>query len=285
MHKRLLLYFFIGISLIIASCNNVDYQKTLAEKQELERQLEEEKYGASKLLKEAKIFMEAGDIAKAEEKLNLLFSKHGDKPEAIEGKSIMTKVEEIKKVETENNIWNNASTSENVFAIQQYLYQYPEGKYANQAHSKLKELKAKQEAMDYESALASNSSSTWKDFLIKYPNRSDESNIKKKIIQAEVEEIMQNRETGELPSFNRTNFEYSSISSVNITNDTNCELTVRYSGEDVKIIEIPAGATRSVSLSSGSYKIAASACGASYAGIENLGGSYSCKYYIVTRTY
>jgi hypothetical protein len=197
----------------------------------------------------------------------------------------MNKVEEIKKVETENNIWNSASTSDDLFAIQQYLNQYPEGKYAIQAQSRINELNAKQEAIDYENALARNSSSTWKDFLNKYPNRSDESSIKKRIIKAEVEEIMQNRETRELPSFNRTNFEYSSISSVNITNDTNCELTVRYSGEDVKMIEIPVGATRSITLSSGNYKIAASACGASYAGIENLGGSYSCNYYIVTRTF
>jgi hypothetical protein len=94
---------------------------------------------------------------------------------------------------------------------------------------------------------------------------------------------MGNRETGKLPTFDQTSFENSPSSAVAITNETGCDLTVRYSGEDVKMIEVPAGATRTVYLSSGNYRIAASACNANYAGNEDLHGDYSSRYYI--RTY
>ena len=70
-----------------------------------------------------------------------------------------------------------------------------------------------------------------------------------------------------------------------ITNNTGCSLTVRYSGADVKMIEIPNGGTRRVNLSSGTYKVAASACGENYAGTESLQGSYSSSFYIETRRY
>jgi len=77
----------------------------------------------------------------------------------------------------------------------------------------------------------------------------------------EVEEIMGSSETGQMPSFDSYGSVYSSNSSVRITNNTGCDLTVRYSGVQAKIIEIPSGGTRTDYLASGSYKLAASACG------------------------
>jgi len=72
---------------------------------------------------------------------------------------------------------------------------------------------------------------------------------------------------------------------VTIENDTGYRLTVRYSGPSVKEIVIPRGSSETTSLSSGSYKIAASANGLHYAGRESLSGSYSSKYYISTSQY
>lgn len=122
-------------------------------------------------------------------------------------------------------------------------------------------------------------------FLEDYPNYKDANAIRDKIIRLEVDEIMGNRNTGQMPTFNQNGYSISSASSVEITNNTGCSLTVRYSGVDVKMIEIPQGGTRRVTLSSGIYKVAASACGENYAGTENLSGSYSSTFYIETRRY
>jgi hypothetical protein len=51
------------------------------------------------------------------------------------------------------------------------------------------------------------------------------------------------------------------------------------------MIEIPSGGTSTVYLSSGTYKIAASACGANYAGTESLSGSYGSTFYISRTRY
>jgi len=83
-----------------------------------------------------------------------------------------------------------------------------------------------------------------------------------------------------MPTLNSYSSNFSSNTSVEITNNTGCDLIVRYSGVDAKIIEIPSGGTRTVYLSSGSYKIAASACGANYASTESLHGSYASTFYI-----
>ena len=41
--------------------------------------------------------------------------------------------------------------------------------------------------------------------------------------------------------------------------------------------------TKKIKISSGSYSVAASACGYNYAGTENLNGDYSVKYYIASQ--
>jgi hypothetical protein len=51
------------------------------------------------------------------------------------------------------------------------------------------------------------------------------------------------------------------------------------------MITIPEGSTRSVSLSSGNYRVAATACGHNYAGSENLTGDYTSTFYISTTRY
>lgn len=73
-----------------------------------------------------------------------------------------------------------------------------------------------------------------------------------------------------MPSLDQINSGFSSNSSVQISNDTRCELVLRYSGPDAKMISIRAGETSTVYLSSGRYKITASACGENYFGTEDL---------------
>jgi hypothetical protein len=137
----------------------------------------------------------------------------------------------------------------------------------------------------YDAALNQNTSCDWKNFLEDYSSHQEAAALRKKIIRLEVDEITGDSETGQIPPFNQYNSSYSSNSSVAITNNTGCQLTVLYSGLDAEIITIPSGGTRKVYFSSGSYKIAASACGANYAGTESLHGDYGSTFYINTSRY
>ena len=267
------------VALQITSCVTQDKYDTVSkEKQVLEQELQELKFGALNLLADSKKFLDAKDYTQSREKLKLLLEKHPDRPESAEAKKILLVIDE-------EELWNSAITSIDISNTESYLSNYTNGKYSSLAKSRLQELKQAKEKSDYENAITQNASSVWKSFVANYPNRSDIEEIEKRIIKCEVDEIMGERETGKLPSFDQTNTAYSSSSNVSITNDTQCDLTVRYSGPDIKMIEIPAGGSRSVYLSSGSYRIAASACGSNYAGIEELHGDYSSKYYIITSRY
>jgi hypothetical protein len=137
----------------------------------------------------------------------------------------------------------------------------------------------------YENAKTENTSYAWKNFLDEYPYHVEANIIKDKIIRLEVDEIMGKSSTGKMPSFNQESYGNSSTSYVEITNNTGCNLIVRYSGIDAKVIEIPEGSTQSVYLKSGEYKVVASACSENYAGVENLQGSYSSSFFIKRRSY
>lgn len=132
----------------------------------------------------------------------------------------------------------------------------------------------------YNQAIDSNSSKALKNFIDTYPDHSEKSFIENKIIELEVEEIFKDANTGEMPSADRLGGNSTQTSSVKVTNDTGCTLTLRYSGANSKKIVIPVAQTSSIKLSSGSYRVTASACGANYAGVENLNGDYSSSFYM-----
>lgn len=104
-------------------------------------------------------------------------------------------------------------------------------------------------------------------------------------IQKEVDEIFNDDKTGKLPESEFQNKNNSKYSEVTISNDTGCELIVRYSGQSVRKFIIDVGETKTFSLYSGKYRVAASACGSNYAGLESLSGNYSSKFYIRTVRY
>ena len=95
-----------------------------------------------------------------------------------------------------------------------------------------------------------------------------------------MDEILADRNTGQMPTFDRDSYSNSLSSNVSIKNNTGCDLIVRYSGSKVIKVEIPNGGTRSVSLPSGNYRVAASACSSNYGASENLSGDYSSTFYI-----
>lgn len=230
------------------------------------------------MLSDGKKFYQAKDFSKAKEKFQTLLQKHPNLPQSIEAKNYLANIDE-------EELWQKAFTSEEISNTEDYIVKYPKGKYIKNAVSRKSELKKLNMQKAYDDALSSNSSYAWKRFLDEYPDHPNKSSIKEKIIRLEVDEILGDRETGRMPSFDNYSTSYSSNSSVEITNNTGCNLTVRYSGVEAKMIEIPSGGTRTVYLSSGTYKIAASACGANYAGTESLSGSYGSTFYISRTRY
>ena len=177
----------------------------------------------------------------------------------------------------------NASALEDITISESYISKYSKGKFISKANARRNELKTFNMQKAYENASNQSTSYAWKKFLEDYPNHDEAFAIKKRIIKLEVEEIIGDKETGQIPSFTQNSgSSYSSNSTVKITNNTSCGLTVRYSGPDVEMILIPVGSTKSIYLSSGNYKIAASACGSNYAGSESLNGEYGSTFYIRT---
>ena len=136
--------------------------------------------------------------------------------------------------------------------------------------------------LTYEEAIESISIYDLKDFINKNPNHKNIEKLKERLIDLEVDAILNDEKTGKMPTSDKIGESSSFISEVSIKNDTSCELEVRYSGRESKMISIPAHQSASISLKNGSYRIAASACGSNYAGTENLMGNYSSSYYIVT---
>ena len=136
---------------------------------------------------------------------------------------------------------------------------------------------------DYELAERENTSSSWKRFLENNPNYENAEEIKEKIIRLEVQEIMADQNTGTMPESEKISNQSKSVSTMEVSNDTSCELTLRYSGADAIMITIPSNSTKKIKISSGNYSVAASACGYNYAGTENLNGDYSVKYYIASQ--
>jgi hypothetical protein len=273
-------------SILLCSCvSQSEHDKIISEKDAIaqerdkfKQELDEIKFGAPNLLSDGKKFYEAKDFTQSRQKFQMLLDKHPDMPQSIEAKKYLNSIDE-------EELWNNASNSEDITISESYISKYPTGKYISKVNARRIELKILNMQKAYDLASSQNTSYSWKKFLEDYPNHDEASAIRKRIIRLEVDEISGDKETGQMPTFNQYGSGYSSSSTVRITNNTGCELTVRYSGPDVEMILIPVGSTRSVSLSSGSYKIAASACGTNYAGSESLQGEYGSTFYISTTRY
>lgn len=139
--------------------------------------------------------------------------------------------------------------------------------------------------MTYKEAERMNTSSAWKQFLRDNPNYENKNEIEENIIRAEVREISSDSNTGQMPESERLGSTNSSSSTIEVENDTSCDLTLLYSGRDAKKIVVSPNSKKKVSLRSGSYSVAANACGYNYAGSENLSGDYSVVYYISSVRY
>jgi hypothetical protein len=188
----------------------------------------------------------------------------------------------------ENSFWKKASSTK---AYADYLGKYPAGRYAGEARKYIENEEAKKwrtDALAWSEATSRNTSAAYKKYLELYPYGKKISQAKKRVIDKEVDEIFGGSH-GILPSMDKTSYGPGSHSTISVYNNTSYTLTVRYSGNDSKIINISSHSRQSITLPNGNYRIAASVNASNvrnFAGRENLtGGSYDVKYYIKTSRY
>jgi hypothetical protein len=274
------------LSISFFSCvSQDDYHKVQQENSLLKEELDDIKYGSDRLFKQATDYFNNNQLDSAEAKLNLLISKHNETKEAQEGRKMLAKLSTARIQLEDLNSWKSAEASKEISTVESYISSHPNGKYLALASQKIRALKNENEQSAYNNAVSVNTPYVWTKFIEDYPDRYDIDEIKKKIIRAEIAEILSSSNVSSLPSSYQTDNGYSENSTVSITNNTGYLLTVRYSGPDVTSVAIPAGGTRTVYLSSGTYQVGATAGSASCGGTESLHGSYTSSYTITTSRY
>jgi hypothetical protein len=199
---------------------------------------------------------------------------------------------DIAKDSLDNKLWEEAKEN-NDFEIYlsktRGLYkEYESGKFELEAKNIIKKndsLIWSSEQLAWSEVQKKDKSFYYNKFLETFP-KSKYFNIAKDIaIKKEVDEIFNDERTGALPESEIFNKNSSKFSDVKIFNNTGCILTIRYYGKSIKKFIIEKGETITVSIVSGDYRVAASACGSNYAGTENLSGDYSSTFYIKTTRY
>ena len=138
--------------------------------------------------------------------------------------------------------------------------------------------------LTFEEVMQTTSINELENFIELNPYHQNIEELKARLIDLEVDQIFSDEKTGRMPISDKVGESNSGISQVSIKNDTSCELIVRYSGIDSRMISIPQNQLRSISIKSGDYRVTATACGESYSSTEDLSGNYSSSYYI-SRTF
>jgi hypothetical protein len=173
--------------------------------------------------------------------------------------------------------WRKIAASRSVPAINKFLEDYPETTMRSEAEHRIQEL-----YNDWDWVREQDSLDHFNRFVARNPNHPERRWIDKRIIDLEVREIAAG-EYGEMPRAQPLSYGGSTVE-VEVVNQTDYELTVRYSGPDSKKLVIPKGETQKVSFPPGDYKVAASVTAANvrnYYGADTMrGGKYSSSFYI-----
>lgn len=225
--------------------------------------------------------------------------------------------EERIRILREPEVWSQAQETDHIDAFREYLRNYPDGKHINKAKARVVEIADSQwdlislsrseveirnflkrypetsktataEARiqelfnDWAWIREQDSLEHYKRFVTRFPNHPERRWMEKRIIDLEVNEIAAG-EHGEMPRAQLLSYG-GSVVELEVENQTGYELSVRYSGPDSRKLVIPKGASQTVSLPPGEYKIAASVTAANvrnYYGTDTMrGGQYSSSFYI-----
>ena len=163
---RKVIFRAVTISALFCSCvSQSEHDKIVSEKyaitqerDKLKQELEDIKFGAPNLLADGKKFYDAKDFTQSRQKFQVLLDKHPDMPQSIEAKEYLSNIDE-------EELWYNASTSDDISYSENYISKYSNGKYIGKAVSRRSELKILNMQKAYDVALGQNTSYGWKKFL------------------------------------------------------------------------------------------------------------------------
>lgn len=180
-----------------------------------------------------------------------------------------------------DELWPPLATSRSEDVVLRYLRTYPEITIRETVERRLRELYS-----DITWVQEQGTPSAYKRYLELNPRTKDRAAIEKRIIDIEVADIM-SRNPGSLPKSQPTRLDARSTrAKIEIENQTQYELTIRYSGTESKKIVIPQGESTSVEIRTGAYTVTASVPAGNvrdYAGFETLlGGNYDSRFFIST---
>ena len=180
--------------------------------------------------------------------------------------------------------WIKVDSSNNIKEIRAFLKEYPSGEFSNLAHQKLREI----ESSKWELALLENTVNGFQAYLDEFPESKNSRMAKKKIIDLEVDQIFE-EDHGYLPPMNTNTIsdERFLTNEIEIYNNTNYTLTVRYSGDKSVRIILTSKEKRTITLPNGNYRVTATVNTnniQNYAGNDELiGSNYESEFYIETR--
>lgn len=275
-----------------------------------EELLKKEQDSVKKLLSLSRVLIEKGEYNSAKNNLTIIVNNFGTYQEVIEANQLLENlnlkllVKQINKTKdidsikiwiknivdpdiknlAEDKIREIIVTSENVDQLEDYLNSNGFKAHQDLANNRLNQLKEENKEKAYKNAVAANDSKTWKRFLEEYPNHPNRKQIEDKIIVLEVNEIFDG-EYGEIPSSQLIGNKNFKESNIEIKNDTRYTLTLRYSGPEIKKVDISPSGSIKLKLKSGEYRVTASVSAAgvrNFAGKENLNGEYTSTYYITS---
>lgn len=157
---------------------------------------------------------------------------------------------------------------------------------------KAEEQKARDEYAKYgtdgnawKTATSTNTIEAYQEYLSRYPRGRYKETANKRIIDLEVQKVVNSGKYGSLPSSQKVSNGTGRNSTVNITSRCHQTITIMYSGVKSIKVTLSPYQSKKVVLPSGTYKVVATSRGViPFYGNEQLtGGIYESEYYIETR--
>lgn len=174
--------------------------------------------------------------------------------------------------------WFPVESSVSISELENFRANYPESTYVLDAGVRIETLRGTWSWVTSENTIES-----YKGYLLRHPNGRHSADARKRLIDLEVAQIARG-DHGVLPKSNPVRAYGGLYADVRITNETGYQLTVRYSGPSSDMAIIERGASASIRLTSGNYKVAASVNASNvrnYYGTEDLrGGEYEIRFFI-----
>lgn len=268
--------FFLG-AFIVDTCNNT--QSSLMEDGKYETYIE--KYPNGDYVEAAldSIYSKATSYDKPEYHIAQIYNKANS--ENIKGTRIEKKLKEY--------VFNVVSEQNQQYFWDEYLKvaDPDDAKIAEEKKSELENKEWGTDELAWNTAVKSNHPYSYKKYMDLYPRGKHYKKAKESYVKLSV--AMDSKgEHNELPSMDKVS-SGGSRTTISISNSTNYELNVFYSGPDYETASIPAGSSRSITIPNGTYNISARVSDHSVRpcyGTETVtGGHYSVSYYISSSRY